>query len=78
MEGYLTSTTLHSVAAAIQTTVWFEYVPSAANISDLPSRGEFEKLGELGSVSFEIVWPELGASWSANFAAAYNLYAVCT
>ena len=65
----------HSIAAAIQTTVWFEYVPSAANISDLPSRGEFEKLGELGSVSFEIVWPELGASWSASFAAAYNLYA---
>ena len=42
---------------------------------NLPSRGEFAKLEELGSVPFEIVWPDLVVSWSASFASAYNLYA---
>ena len=37
----------HAIAAALEANVWFEYVPSAANIADLPSRGEFEKLVEL-------------------------------
>ena len=65
----------HSIACAIGVNSWFEYVASGANISDLPSRGEFEKLNELGSVFFEPVWPPLGASWAATFAAAYEAYA---
>ena len=34
----------HSTAllqAQLRTAVWYEYVPSAANIADLPSRGDF-------------------------------------
>lgn len=65
----------HAIAAALQSRVWFEYVASGANIADLPSRGEFEKLTELGSVPFTAKWPELGASWSASFASAFNEYA---
>ena len=65
----------HAIAAALQSRVWFEYVASGANIADLPSRGEFAKLRELGSVEFKIVWPDLGKSWSASFESAYNQYA---
>jgi len=65
----------HSIACAIGVNAWFEYVASGANISDLPSRGEFEKLRELGSVYFEPVWPPLGSSWATTFTAAYQAYA---
>ena len=65
----------HAIAAALEANVWFEYVPSAANIADLPSRGEFGKLVELGSVWFASVLPDLGLSWSASFASAFMMYA---
>ena len=51
----------HSIAAAVNTNVWFEFVASGANIADLPSRDELEKLHELGSVAFQPRWPDLGA-----------------
>ena len=37
----------------------FEYVPSEANIADLPSRGDLELLrsSEYQAVWFELVWP---------------------
>ena len=33
---------------------WFEWVPSKANVADLPSRGDFELLRRLGSVEREL------------------------
>ena len=48
----------HTIAAAIMVNAWFEYVPSAANIADLPSRMDMELLTQLGSVPFKIVWPD--------------------
>ena len=34
----------HTLNAVLGANVWFEYVASAANIADLPSRGELELL----------------------------------
>ena len=48
----------HTIAAAIMVNTWFEYVPSAANIADLPSRMDMELLEQLGSKPFDIVWPD--------------------
>ena len=39
----------HALAAALGMLVWFSYVPSKANVADLPSRLEFELLKEIGS-----------------------------
>ena len=41
--------TFHAMSAALGAQVWFSYVPSKANLADLPSRGEFDLLRELGS-----------------------------
>ena len=43
--------------------VWFSWVPSKANIADLPSRNEFSLLQELGSDFFDPRLPAAGASW---------------
>ena len=48
----------HTIAAAILVNTWFEYVPSAANIADLPSRMDMELLMEMASTPFDIVWPD--------------------
>ena len=53
--------------------VWIEFVPSGANISDLPSRmqlgGECPQiLRELCSIEFEFECPPVGACWAAVFA----------
>ena len=40
-----------------------EYVQSGANISDLPSRGKFELLAEMGSLQFEMTLPPVGGDW---------------
>ena len=37
----------------IDANVWFEYVASEANIADLPSRGDFDKLLEMGAKRVE-------------------------
>ena len=39
----------HALAAALGMLVWFSYVPSKANVADLPSRLEFGLLREMGS-----------------------------
>ena len=57
---------------AAGTQVWFEYVPSGANIADLPSRDDFELLAELGSVPFDIKWPPVGLSWYDTFVDAWE------
>lgn len=47
--------------------IWFQWVPSKANIADLPSRREFGLLEELGSSKVPLILP-LFASWDAPFA----------
>ena len=76
----------HAVAAALQTIVWWEYVPSAANVADLPSRdglfGDSEVCRGLGAVPVprdppaqhgEVVWPAV-ASWAGDMAGIGELY----
>ena len=55
--------TFHTVLAAIDCNVWLEYVQSGANISNLPSRGNFELLAEMGSLEFEMILPPVGGDW---------------
>jgi hypothetical protein len=50
---------IHSVLAALGTTVWFEYVPSKLNIADAPSRGDFDLLVGLGARFYSPVFPTL-------------------
>ena len=59
----------HTLCAALGISVWLEYVPSGANISDLPSRDEFALLESMGSASFsaDLVWPDLQSSLAAVF-----------
>ena len=52
---------------AIDANVWLEYVPSGANLADLPSRDEFTLLREWGSVWVSTVLPPIGGDWSAVF-----------
>ena len=65
----------HTMNAALRSNVWFEYVPSKANISDLPSRNEFELLhsSEYKAEPFELVWPPLSA-WTGEYGAVFALY----
>ena len=48
---------------------WFQWVPSKANIADLPSRGELDLLSQLGARERSIVfppfpkWDEPALSW---------------
>lgn len=65
----------HAMMSAIGVNVWFEYVASGANIADLPSRGEFELLHELGSIEFEIITPVIKADWLEAYRVAYDRYA---
>jgi hypothetical protein len=51
---------VHAFAAtnlALQCWCWFEYVRSAANISDGPSRGDFTLCEELGATKVDLVIP---------------------
>ena len=41
--------------------VWFQWVPSKANVADLPSRGEFELLRRFGAVETRLVFPKFEA-----------------
>ena len=66
----------HTLCAACNVSVWFEHVPSGANLADLPSRDDFELLLELGSTSFssELVWPDLTASMPEVFSDLWRRY----
>eukprot|EP00962_Isochrysis_galbana_P038502 scaffold13670_cov141-Isochrysis_galbana.AAC.1 len=46
--------------------IWFQWVPSKANIADLPSRREFGLLEELGSFDVPLKLP-LFANWDVPF-----------
>ena len=65
----------HTMNAALGANVWFEYVPSKANIADLPSRGDFELLrsNDLKAEWFDLVWPPLSA-WSGEYGRLFTLY----
>ena len=52
--------------------VWLEYVQSGANISDLPSRGKFELLAEVGSISFPTILPPVGGDWEAVYTSLFT------
>ena len=53
----------HAFNLGLQSTAWFEYVRSEANIADMPSRGDFEYLHSLGARSSPLVLPSLD-TWS--------------
>ena len=55
---------LHAFAAfslGLDTSSWFLWVPSKANIADLPSRNDFALLEELGSVEVPFLFPPFAA-----------------
>ena len=64
----------HTVLAAIDCNVWLEYmyVQSGANISDLPSRGKFELLAEMSSISFPMVLLPVGGNWEAVYTSLFT------
>ena len=52
------SNAFHLLAAGLRTAAYFDYVPSAANIADLPSRGDFTLPRALGAEVVEMRVPE--------------------
>lgn len=65
----------HTMNAAVRANVWFEYVPSAANIADLPSRDDLELLHSerFKAEPFPIVWPDVGA-WEGKLVELFQKY----
>ena len=60
----------HAWSVMLGARVWFSWVPSKANISDLPSRREFALLQELGSDYFPPKLPTAGTTWAEILAEA--------
>ena len=54
----------HLQLASLSTSVFMEFVPSLANLADLPSRDEFEVLERLGGVRVPVAIPT-AADWNA-------------
>jgi len=52
----------HLRIARLGARIWIEYVPSAANIADMPSRGNFELIESIGAKRIPFVFPSM-ASW---------------
>ena len=44
---------------------WFQWVPSKANIADMPSRHDLSLLEELGAIKREVVFPPFPA-WDSE------------
>ena len=56
----------HVRLVLMQSRVWIEYVPSAANIADDPTRGEFERLhSDFNAEQIEFIMPPL-EGWVAD------------
>ena len=78
----------HVVNAAVAANTWFEYVASGANISDLPSRGDFELLRskayegprvpapgqQPGAMEFKVEWPPVGV-WAGDLSHLFTRFA---
>ena len=61
--------TLSTIRFALKANTWFMYVPSKANIADLPSRAEMaHELSVRSARRFEIVWPA-PMTWLGRFRA---------
>ena len=58
------SNAFHMQLAGLRTSVFLDFVPSKANIADLPSRGEFELLRRIGAVKKRMKTPTF-TQWSA-------------
>ena len=54
----------HLRIARLGARIWIEYVPSAANIADMPSRGNFELVESIGAKRIPFIFLSL-ASWGA-------------
>ena len=65
----------HCLCAALRSQFWFEFVPSAANLADQPSRGELKMLMEMGSTEFDVRWPDVGAAWGDVFKSLFDEFA---
>ena len=67
----------HTMNVALGANVWFEYVPSKANIADLPSRGDFDLLRSpaFNAAWFDLVWPPVSA-WAGEYKDLFSLYSV--
>ena len=62
-----------SVVCALDANVWVEYVASKANISDLPSRGEYDLLRDrYSSVWFDSRLPDIGGDWLAVYRRVFS------
>ena len=60
---------LSTIRFSLRVNTWFMYVPSKANIADLPSRGEMaQELASRRARTFEIVWPP-PMTWLGRFRA---------
>jgi len=79
----------HVVNATVAANTWFEYVASGANISDLPSRGDFELLRskayegprvpapgqQPGAMEFKVKWPPVGV-WAGDLSHLFTEFSV--
>ena len=54
----------HLLAASLTCDVWFDYVPSKANLADLPSRGDYALLQAMGGEWVNVRLPP-AADWAA-------------
>ena len=70
IHGYARSTDMaymsnafHMHFAGLRTSVFLDFVPSKANIADLPSRGEFRLLKRLGAAKVRMKTPTF-TEWS--------------
>ena len=67
----------HLTTCGMRTHTWLDYVPSLANIADLPSRGDFELLERLGARRVEV--PVVGtADWHGPLAQRIDSAAAAT
>ena len=72
IHGYAKSTDMaymsnafHMQLAGLRASVYLDYVPSKANIADLPSRGEFRLLRRLGAAKVRMKTPTF-TQWSVS------------
>ena len=61
----------HLQAAGLGVGAYFEYVPSKANIADLPSRGSYELLERLGGALEEMEVPAVD-TWAGPLGAWFD------